>query len=102
MNTQETLSLLDALRAAGATHFKSQDFEVSFGQSHNERTARDITKEVERRIAGDSSGEVHGACVASAPIENKEATEKLKALVETMKLDDVSLLNKIFPNGAEN
>jgi hypothetical protein len=102
MNAQETLSLLEALRASGATHFKSQDFEVSFGQSHDERTARGSKTEVdrERGSRGDSDGEIHDASVATAPVENKEATEKLKGLIETMKLDDASLIDKIFPAGA--
>ncbi len=91
MNTQETLSLLEALRVSGATHFKSQDFEVTFGQAYDRAIGS-----TQKKNPSDGNG-------PSAPpvVENKEATEKLKALVETMKLDDHSLLNKIFPNGAE-
>lgn len=94
MNTQETLSLLDALRAAGATHFKSHDFEVTFGKAHDRATGSTQAPNPPNGANPDPGPAAVG--------ENKEATEKLKALVETMKLDDVSLLNKIFPNGAEN
>lgn len=95
MNAQETLTLLEALRASGATHFKSQDFEVSFGKYAHQATplvGGSPHPLPETRYASDAG---------SPPVENKEATEKLKALIETVNLDDVSLLNKIFPNGAE-
>lgn len=84
MNAQETLALLEALRAAGATHFKSQDFEVTLGQAGSPSVAK-----------------ISPAPTPSeAPKENPEATAKLKELIETMKLDDATLLDRIFPAGA--
>jgi hypothetical protein len=95
MNAQETLVLLEALRASGASHFKSQDFEVSFG------------KTIDPAATGSTPAPLLGkGPSASAPSagsetpENKEATAKLKGLIETMKLDDASLIDKIFPAGA--
>lgn len=91
MNAQETLILLEALRSGGVTHFKSQDFEVSFGKA-NDRTAIRGTSAPLVREGKDPGHQ-------DSP-ENKEATEKIKALIETMKLDDASLIDKIFPAGA--
>lgn len=94
MNIQETLALLDALKSGGATHFKSQDFEVTFGKNSSDPGA-----------ARSPSPQASGAGPSSNPgpadsPENKEATEKIKGLIATMKLDDDSLLDKIFPAGA--
>ena len=93
MNAAETLEILRELQRAGATHFKSQDFEVTL-----HARSSSVVKAPEA-----DTGTVHQPDAKegySAPQENKEATEKLKNLIDTLKLDDASLLDRIFPAGA--
>lgn len=80
MNVQETIALIEALKSAGVTHFKSSDCELTL-------------------IPGSVSLPIMKA-PAPAATEDPQATAKLKELIETMKMDDASLLNKIFPAGA--
>lgn len=86
MNIAETLALIEALKNAGATHFKSQDLEVS--------------------LSGGSvsypGSAVHDPFPPSPPRahENKEATDKIKDLISTMKMSHEELVDKIFPDGA--
>lgn len=87
MNLQETLALLRELRLSGATHFRSQDFEVSLQGGLSALIPEPLIIEGK---TPESSG---------SP-KNEEATEKLKDLIETLKMDDQSILDKIFPNGA--
>lgn len=88
MNLSETLELLRELRRTGATYFKSADFEVTLS----------VYPEVSDRVVQD---------VPPGPIDlpqqaaqNPDATEKLKDLIQTLKLDDETLIDKIFPAGA--
>lgn len=80
MNIQEQLALIEALKNAGATHYKSTDFE--------------ITLEVGTGIP------TPAASKPEVPAQNDEATEKLKDLIGTLQMNDEELLNKIMPNGA--
>ena len=78
MNAQETIELLQALHAIGATRFESADFKVDFGR----KTA------------------------AAAPIEqtaspNKDAEARVKDVIEKLSMSDDQLLDRIFPAGAE-
>ena len=83
MNVQETLLVIEALGAAGATHFKSQDFEISLiGNS----------KPIGRARREDAP--------QSHPVENKEATEKLQNLIKTLSMPPEQLVDQIFPDGA--
>ena len=90
MNVNETLQILQALQACGATHFKSQDFEISISS----KTGASV-----EQIVSPSLPPVQ-AQVPAVPQENKEATEKLKALINTMSLSPEQLADQIFPNGA--
>jgi hypothetical protein len=81
MNFQETSDLIKALKLAGVTHFKSEDFEVTFGAL--------------RELPLQNVMEPH------APKETAEATEKLKNLINTIKMSPEELVNKMFPDGAE-
>ncbi len=82
MNIQETLALIEALKSAGATHFKSSGCELTLS-------------------AGSVSLPVEKMPQPSAPVQqNGDATEKLKGLIDTLKMDDGQLLDKIFPAGA--
>jgi hypothetical protein len=86
MNAADTSQLLTLLKACGATHFKSQDFEVTFGAS---------------RPSGTSAFHLpQEAPISPPPAANEDATDKLKGLIDTLKMDDASLLDKIFPAGA--
>ncbi len=87
MNLAETLELLRGLRASGATHFKSADFEVTLSS-------------VSPVSEGGLAQEVPPAPITPPPIQNDDATEKLKELIGTLKLDDETLVDKIFPDGA--
>jgi len=90
MNVQETLLVIEALGAAGATHFKSQDFEISLiGNSKPIGRAR-------REDAPQSEGPT----AKSHPVENKEATEKLQNLIKTLSMPPEQLVDQIFPDGA--
>lgn len=84
MNHQERIELLHILVQAGVTHFKSHDLEVSFGK--------------QAAILPRGNGAVPVASPVSQ--ENVEATEKLKGLIETLKMDDSQLIDQIFPAGA--
>lgn len=88
MNVSETLQILTALKACGATHFKSQDFEIT------------MDKTTQREQLPIPPPMVEPAQVQPSPQENVDATEKLKGLIETLKMDDSSLIDKIFPLGA--
>lgn len=90
MNVSETLQILSALRASGATHFKSQDFEVSLGKS------------VVAEQAPMPSPVVEPAPAQSPPStqENKDAVEKLQGLMKTLSLPPEQLVDVIFPAGA--
>lgn len=87
MNFSETSELIKILRSAGATHFKSQDFEVYMGIN----PPTPYVKPTEPSPPVDMSQDT---------VANKEATEKLKGLIDSLKMDDAQLLDKIFPAGA--
>jgi hypothetical protein len=91
MNVHETLEILRELKRSGATHFKSQDFEVSLSSSQAH-----IVEPLPTQPSVAQSAQAE-----SPPIEeNKEATEKLKELIKTMSLPPEQLVDVIFPNGA--
>jgi hypothetical protein len=89
MNADETLRIIAALKACGATHFKSQDFEVSICASVP--TAESATPP---QVVGNAPIQ------PPPPVENTEATEKLKELIKTMSLPPEQLVDVIFPAGA--
>lgn len=83
MNLQETIALIDALKSAGVTKFKSLEHDISFD--------------------GKPSQVIHPMHKYSHKPEepiNHEATEKIKDLISTLKLSDEELANKMFPDGA--
>lgn len=81
------MELLGALSRSGVVHYKSLDLEIKFG-GHPVPSGEPPSPGVQTIAAH------------PAPIQNDDATEKLKELIETMKMDDASLLDKIFPAGA--
>lgn len=79
--------LIRTLREVGATHFKSRDLEVTLSSQGVSVSSPPFSNPVT----------VH----KSEPItENKEATEKIKELIETLKIPDDQLMDTIFPAGA--
>ena len=90
MNVHETLQLLTALKACGASHFKSQDFEIHMSASNQIEQLPKPSPVVE-------PAQVQPP--ASTP-ENAEATEKLKGLIKTLSMPPEQLVDVIFPAGA--
>jgi hypothetical protein len=90
MNVSETLQILQALKACGASHFKSQDFEISIR----------LPASIEQLPAPASVVAPAQAQPLSQPTENKEATEKLQSLIKTLSLPPEQLVDVIFPSGA--
>jgi len=81
MNASEITELVKVLSQAGATHFKSHDFEVTLKESKG--VASVLPQEQ-----------------LSVPVqENTEATQKLKDLIGTLNLPDSELVERMFPNG---
>ena len=93
MNSADTLQIIAALKSVGATHFKSQDFEISLGPS-----AQIEPQAIPSPVAGPAQPQ------PSPPVEtveNKEATEKLRGLIDTLKLNGNDLMDKLFPAGPD-
>lgn len=84
MNLQETLALIEALKASGVTRFKSNDFEIDLSSKESFQV-----KKLEPLPADPDK--------TKASIE---ATEKLKNLINTINMSPEELANKIFPDGA--
>lgn len=78
MNAVETLEIIKALHAAGASHFKSQDFEIT--------------------IAAGKPIVIEAPKPPEPAVE--DSTKKIKEMIDTLKMDDSQLLDKIFPAGA--
>lgn len=81
MNLQETLLLIEALKASGVTKFKSLEHDIIFDGS----VSIPIVKSKDP---------------IELVVENKEAAEKIKDLINTMKMSPEELANQIFPDGA--
>jgi hypothetical protein len=92
MNLAETVELIKALKAAGATHFKSDDFEVTLSAyapiMHQESSPQPIIPAPQSTVS------------PQVQTLNEDATKRAQDLIETLKMDDASLLDKIFPAGA--
>lgn len=81
MNLQETLALLEALKASGVTRFKSFEHEINLSGKGEIVQIKKPEPEVD-------------------PQKVVEANEKLKNLMNTIKMSPEELANKIFPDGA--
>lgn len=91
MNAQETLAILEALHSRGAIHFKSGDFEVSFGAAAVTK-GKPLTQD--EHISSAMQGYQDGS------LYNPAATKRAEDLVDLLKSKDEALLDKIFPAGA--
>lgn len=85
MNFAETVALIEALKAAGVTKFKSLEHEIAFGGTAQPSLQPDVPR---------------GTMEVPPITENKEATEKLKDLISTLRMSPEELANQIFPDGA--
>ena len=78
------MELIAALKDAGALHFKSHDFEVSF--------------------AVGAAPLVQPSPPPSVPVDyppvNQEATARAQDVIDKLKMNDEELLDKLFPAGA--
>lgn len=81
------MELLGALSRSGVVHYKSLDLEIKFGAP--------TAAPVEPPKPGVLPNPEH-----PAPIQTDEQKDKIQELIDTMKMDDESLLDKIFPAGA--
>lgn len=87
MNIQETLALIEALKASGVKKFKSHEYEIEFGLSHSKASV----KEAEQLPLPISSEHVKAT---------EEANKKISELINTIKMTPEELADQIFPNGA--
>ncbi len=87
MNLAETIALVEALKLAGVTKFKSAELDISFEAptKHKKKASPSAPEEKPSE---------------ESPLLNTEATEKLKDLISTLKMSDEELANQIFPDGA--
>lgn len=88
MNLEEMTKLIGLLRINGATHFKSNDFEISFNPSAGVTEAPIL-----QTAAEVSSSQVQG------PID-PVATKQAEDLIGLLKLKDNELVDVIFPDGS--
>lgn len=89
MNLQETLELVQALKLAGATHFKSNDFEITLDNSVQVKEEWVVNKPKPE--------------VPLTPEQTKAtevANEKIKSMISTLQMTPEQLADQIFPNGA--
>jgi hypothetical protein len=84
MNAAETLEIIRQLHAVGASHFKSGDFEITLNGSVGAVPVESKKQEP----------------MQAPHTENHAATEKLKALINTLNMPPEQLVDQIFPNGA--
>ena len=96
MSHAERIELIGALMRSGASYYKSHDFEIKFGGGDSSAGRAHV------ELAKQDNGHNPAAAATSAPpsTENPDATKKLTDLIETLKRDDASLVDKIFPAGA--
>lgn len=85
MNLQETIALIGALKEAGATHFKSNDFEVHLDGS---RLVIQEHKEAQKDFEEPKEEE--------GPID-QEKTKKIEDLIDVLNMKDEQLVDQIFP-----
>lgn len=88
MNVNETLQIISALKNCGATHFKSQDFEIRMGSTALHEPLSNPPPVVEQ------------AQSQPLPQENAANTKKVEDLINILKMPPEQLVDQIFPDGA--
>jgi hypothetical protein len=82
LNLQETLALIETLKANGVTRFKSQEHEIDLVWGPAQPKKVDIPQ------------------TSHDPKVVAEANEKLKTMINTINMSPEELANKMFPDGA--
>ena len=103
MNVNETRELLSALKSAGATHFKSADFEVTFTSTGDVNSVGSgLVKWLPETKSQDDGITPAPAATDQdvSAVHNVEATAKIQDLIKTLSLPNEQLVDRIFPNGA--
>ena len=86
MNAAETLEVIKMLHAVGASHFKSQDFEIQL------KTGTPVEQIISPPIV---------PVQAQAQVQpNPAAEQKIKDLINTLNLPPEQLMDLVFPAGA--
>jgi hypothetical protein len=97
MNAQEILQILGALKSGGASHFKSQAFEVTFnGQPENASNPPPPAMDSDPVIPT-HAGTIHD----QKPQGDLPEREQFQEIVKTLSLPPEKLMDLIFPAGAE-
>ncbi len=97
MNAKDTLDIISGLKSAGATHFKSADFEVTFSPG----SIQVIDTFPSERSGDDGiTPAPQGQTQDMSAVHNVEATAKIQDLIKTLSMPNEHLVDKIFPNGA--
>jgi hypothetical protein len=91
MNIEETLQLIEALKQSGVTKFKSHEHEIVFSGVAEVRSNKDVATAVATPVP---------VLTEEQAKKNEEATEKLKDLINTVKMSPEELADQIFPAGA--
>jgi len=86
LNIQETLALIEALKASGVTRYKSQEHEIEFGNSSEPIK---VQKPLQPEQAMDLAK------------KTAEAKDQLKNMINTINMSPEELANKMFPAGAD-
>lgn len=105
MNIDETLKLIQALRLAGVTHYKSTEHDISL----NTQSLGEALPHKSKELKVDTSlphpapplPEQVKAVSDQEARYNAEATEKIKDMIKTLKMDHTELANHMFPEDAE-
>lgn len=84
MNLQETLALLEALKASGVKRFKSHEHEIELSGETIPQIKKPLTEQ-EAKVSAEATA---------------KATEQLKGLISTINMKPEELANVIFPDGA--
>lgn len=86
-------SLADVCARKGIRHLKTRDIELRIDLDHS----------VKPMISGQIACEPRASSIEASkaePMQNPQSVEKINELINTLKLPDEELLNKIFPDGA--
>lgn len=107
MNVTAAERLIKALRAAGVTYFKSEEFEVRFGAVESQTKspsgpAVSKTQEIplQKSIDALQSTNVQKSAQANSgdvPVKEMKIPHQLNEMVSVLKMNDEELVNKLFP-----
>ena len=97
MRSEEIIELIEVLKSAGATHFKSREFEISLGFDGPTVPVRAKSKAQPQARAVFKDGMLQPD---PEPL-NPENTKRAEDLLDLLKRKDDQILDLMFPDGAE-